>query len=68
VNCHGNAPPHRFFRMCVEAGVKLVLGSDAHSLAQIGELAPALSFLRELGYAGDLGDVLIDPRGMNTPT
>jgi histidinol phosphatase-like PHP family hydrolase len=68
VNCHGNAPPHRFFRMCVEAGVKLMLGSDAHSLAQIGELAPALRFLHELGYDGDLGDILIDPRGTNAPT
>ena len=65
VNCHGNAPPQRFFRMCIDAGVKLVLGSDAHSLAQIGELAPALRFLRELGYDGDLADILVDPRGMN---
>ncbi|MBN1916656.1 MAG: metallophosphoesterase [Verrucomicrobia bacterium] len=65
INCQGNTPPHRFFRMCLDAGVKFVLGSDAHSLAQIGELAPALRFLRELGCDANLDDVLIDPRGAN---
>ncbi len=58
LNFHSNEPPPDFVRMCLEAGVRLALGSDAHNLYEVGEFAPHLALLRECGYDGDLGDVL----------
>jgi len=63
INCRANAPPPEFVRMCIEAGVKLSLGSDAHNLCEIGEFAPHLALLEQIGYDGDLWDILVDPRG-----
>ena len=58
LNFHSNEPPPDFVRMCLEAGVRLALGSDAHNLYEVGEFAPHLALLRECGYDGDLGAVL----------
>ena len=65
INFHTNEPPPEFFRICIEAGVKLTFGGDAHLLREIGEFQPHLKLLREIGYDGDLGDILIDPRLYN---
>ncbi len=54
LNFHTHRPPPVFVRQCLEAGVKLTFGSDAHNLYEVGEFAPQLALLRSLGYAGDI--------------
>jgi len=60
VNFHTNGPSPDFVHLCVESGVKLTLGSDAHSLCAVGELSPHLELLRQCGYADSLPSVLAD--------
>jgi histidinol phosphatase-like PHP family hydrolase len=62
INFHTNEPPPEFFRRCIEAGMQLTFGSDAHHLREIGEFWPHLNLLREIGFDGDLGDILTEPR------
>jgi histidinol phosphatase-like PHP family hydrolase len=58
LNFHANRPPPVFVRQCIEAGVKLTFGSDAHNMYEVGEFAPQLALLRSLGYAGDIRELL----------
>jgi len=61
LNFHTNQPAPEFFRICLENGIKIAFGSDAHNLYEIGEFYPHLRFLREdCGYDGDLNDILVD--------
>jgi len=62
LNFHTQQPSEAFVQTCLEAGVKLTLASDAHSLYEVGELAPHLKLLADCGYNGDLKDILFDPR------
>jgi histidinol phosphatase-like PHP family hydrolase len=62
VNYHANEPDEEFFALCLELGVGLSLGSDSHSVHEIGEFAPHLALLDRLGVT-DPADVLVDPRG-----
>ena len=62
VNFHTNEPPPAFVKHCLDAGVKLAFGTDAHNLYEVGEFAPHLALLKSIGYDGDLKDILIDPR------
>ncbi len=50
VNFHHNEPDPEFFRICIELGVQLTLGSDAHELREVGHLLPHLRFLAQLGH------------------
>jgi histidinol phosphatase-like PHP family hydrolase len=60
INYHTNDPEPAFFRMCLERGVKLVFGSDAHNLYEVGEFYPHLKFLREdCGLSGNPGSVML---------
>lgn len=61
VNFHTNEPDPDFFKRCIEAGVKLTFGSDAHELYEVGEFFPHLELLRKIGYDGDLRDILWVP-------
>lgn len=61
VNFHTNTPDPRFFRACLDAGVKLTFGSDAHEPHAIGEFTPHVEFLSACGYDGDVRDVLWTP-------
>lgn len=66
INFKGNTPDPAFFRACLKGGVKLSLASDAHNLAELGDLAPHLRLLRRLGYnEGDLGEIVIDPMALD---
>ena len=56
VNCHNNVPDPEFFGICAEAGVPIVLGSDAHCLRQVADLQPHVRLLRQIGFP--LSDVL----------
>lgn len=60
INCHINTPDPTFVRLCIDAGVKLTLGSDAHNLYEVGEFTGHLRVLEQAGYDGDLGDILAD--------
>jgi len=62
INFHANEPPPEFIRQCIESGVRLTFGSDAHSLCLIGDFAPHLELVRACGFDGDLSDILLDPR------
>lgn len=59
INFHTNEPPLEFFQLCLEAGVKITLGSDAHNLYEIGDFALHLDFLKRCGFNGDLKDILL---------
>lgn len=59
INYHTNSPPAEFFRMCIENGIKLSLGSDAHNLYEVGEFYPHLKFLREIAPDYKIHDLLI---------
>ena len=58
INFHHNRPDPVFTRMCIDAGVRIALGSDAHNLYEVGFFQPHLKFLREIGYTGELKDIL----------
>ena len=59
INFHTNEPPVEFFRMAIDAGVKLTLGSDTHNLYEIGDFALHLDFLKRCGVDANYGDVLL---------
>ncbi len=62
LNFHTNEPSPEFFRLCIESGVKIALGSDAHNMYEVGEFAPHLAFLRNSGVAeDDLSKILLSP-------
>jgi len=61
INFHSQEPSADFVTMCLENGVKLALGSDAHNLYEIGELWPHLRLLEACGFNGDLDDILVKP-------
>ncbi len=59
INFHTNEPPIEFIRICLNRGVRISLGSDAHQLAEIGDFAYHLALLKEAGFDGDLNDILL---------
>ena len=63
VSFHCNDPSPEFFRLCIDAGVKLTFGSDTHNLYQVGEFTPHLDLLRGAGFDGNPRDVLLQPKG-----
>jgi histidinol phosphatase-like PHP family hydrolase len=63
INFHTNAPDPRFFAACLTEGVRIALGTDAHTLWEVGELTPHLDVLRQAGCssADDLRRALYVP-------
>jgi histidinol phosphatase-like PHP family hydrolase len=59
VNFHTNDPDPEFVRLCIDHGVPLAFGSDAHNLYEVGEFFPHLALLRQAGYDGPLRDVML---------
>lgn len=49
INFHRNTPDPEFFKICIERGVKLALGTDTHATEQAGELWPHVNLLRGIG-------------------
>jgi histidinol phosphatase-like PHP family hydrolase/calcineurin-like phosphoesterase family protein len=64
INFHTNTPDPVFFRRCLEVGVKVTFGSDAHIPCMIGEFAPHLGLLKQCGYTGDLSDIMLVKTGL----
>jgi len=58
INFHMGGPPAEFVTMCMDRGVKLALGGDAHHLLDIGNFAPHLALLKKAGAPRDLNEVL----------
>jgi len=59
LNFHTNQPDPRFFSQCLERGVRISLGSDSHAMYEVGDFAPHLALLRDVGVTGDrLAEVL----------
>ncbi len=46
INYHQNVPTREFFARCLERGIPIVFGTDAHTPEEIGELAPHRALLR----------------------
>ncbi len=61
INFHTNEPDPRFFEICLDLGVQLAFGSDAHEIWEVGEFAPHLRLLEECGFDGDVRDILWTP-------
>jgi len=59
INFHTNEPTPEFVRLCIEAGIPLTFGGDAHNLYEIGDFALHLDLLRRAGYDGDPADILL---------
>ncbi len=59
INFHTNEPPIAFIKICLDIGVKISFGSDAHHLAEIGDFACHLALLKSAGFDGDLSEILI---------
>ena len=55
INFHTNEPEPEFFRLCLDMGVRIVFGSDAHNRYEVGEFYPHLRFLEAVapGAASD---------------
>ena len=67
INFHTNEPPAEFIKLCIDAGVKLSLGSDAHNLYEVGEFYPHLELLKNCGIChSDLKHIIINQ--LNNPT
>jgi len=49
INFHDHPTADRFYSKCLARGVPLALGTDAHDLAEVGELYPHVETLRRLG-------------------
>lgn len=63
INFHIQNTSEEFVLKCVEAGVKLVFGSDSHNLYEVGEFYPHLQLLERCGYShSDLPQILGDFR------
>ena len=62
MNFHHNRPQPQFIKNCIDAGVGITFGSDAHNLYEVGEFAPHLQCLKEIGYDGDVKDILKEIR------
>jgi histidinol phosphatase-like PHP family hydrolase len=44
--------------MCIERGVKIALGSDAHNLLEVGDFYPHLELLRSAAHRHDVADLV----------
>lgn len=58
INCHLNSNDPAFFETCIDRGVKLALGTDAHLPHEMGDLHEHLAFLRQIAAGRPLGDLL----------
>ena len=61
INLHHNDPNEAFFTLCAKRGVKLALGSDAHTLSAVGDFWPHLEMLRRIAGSNDVQPLLWRP-------
>ena len=58
LNFHTNEPSKQFFEMCIAQGVKISVGSDAHSLHEVCDLSAHIGLLQSICGSEDLAEVL----------
>lgn len=61
INFHVNQPVPELFAGCLEAGVPISFGGDAHGLWEVGEFHPHLDLIKQIGFTGDVREILIEP-------
>ena len=61
LNYHNNRPDIEFFKICAENGIKISLGSDAHSLHEVCGFNKHLSMLRSIYGETDIEKFLFTP-------
>jgi len=59
INFHTNRPDAAFFAACIERGVKIALGSDAHDPYECAALGPHLECLRRAAGRRDVAELLL---------
>ena len=59
INFHSNTPDPAFFAACIERGVKIALGTDAHRPHEAGALSAHLALLRHIAATEDLAELLM---------
>lgn len=57
INYHTNEPDLEFFRLCIDNGVKIAFGSDAHKLEEVGSFERNFDLLNKI-YNGNIEDIL----------
>jgi len=57
LNFHINEPDMSFFKICIENGVKVAFGSDAHKLSEVCSFERNIELLNEI-YNGNIEDIL----------
>lgn len=62
LNFHVNRPDPAFFRICLEEGVRIALGSDAHILREVGCSRFYLEFLKGICEGVDPQNILYQPQ------
>ncbi|HPP12684.1 MAG TPA: metallophosphoesterase [bacterium] len=67
INFHTNQPDPEFFRICLEKGVKLATGTDAHCLEEAGDLQRHLDFLTNKLEIADPVAVIFQPGRSPSP-
>ena len=60
VNFHINRPDAAFFAACIERGVKLAVGSDAHEPWEVGSLVRHDELIRQAAGRDDIAGLLLD--------
>ncbi|HAU37044.1 MAG TPA: hypothetical protein DCX07_04935 [Phycisphaerales bacterium] len=61
INFHCNQPEEEFFAVCLERGVKISFGSDAHELREAASFGPHLDLLHRIAPGRDVADLLYHP-------
>ena len=59
LNFHINDPDWKFFKVCVENGVKIAFGSDAHELREVCAFDRNIEMLNKI-YKGNIDDILFN--------
>lgn len=59
INFHTNEPDWEFFKICIERGVKIAFGSDAHALFEVCAFEKNIEMINKI-YKGSIKDILFD--------
>lgn len=66
INFHSNEPQPEFFAMCLDAGIPISFGGDAHGLYEIGLFHPQLELLKSVGFNGELKEIMLDYQALQS--
>ena len=58
VNFHNNNPDPSFFKMCIDNGVKISIGTDSHKLKEVCQFEKYLNFITKISNGKKLEEIL----------